>query len=576
MRTIPMSKFAALLGALLLAAAQRPYALSALHEKLLQPPFPVQAAQSLSAAGATELRGIIQSGHLPDLRWPNFTDYRVHVGNFYQSTGESLAWIRAMRPTQQAQILIQLLEEADDKGLHQDDYDGFRWAGRLAKFQSSPSESDVVHFDVALTICVMRYVSALHVGRVNPSHLGFELDSGRKKYNLPELLRLRLMDVSDPKLALAEIEPPFAGYYRAQDALRRYIELSRQDDGEKLPETKTLVDPGETYVSVARLARLLKLLGDLPAGVNVSADNNSYQGVLVDAVKRFQARHGLETNGRIGPQTIKQLNTPLRDRILQLQLTLERWRWLPARFSEPPVIVNIPEFRLRALDAKNQIALSMNVVVGKSFERFQTPVFDEGMKYVVFRPYWNVPPSIQRNEIVPAVVKNREYLVKNQFEVVTPGGQLVTDSNVSDEVLAGLRAGKFMIRQKPGPKNSLGLVKLIFPNAHNVYLHSTPAQELFSRSRRDFSHGCIRVEEPAELTAWVLRENPGWSLERVREAMESGKDNAQVNLTRPIPVIILYGTAVVPETGDVEFFDDIYGHDATLKKALAKGYPYPN
>jgi murein L,D-transpeptidase YcbB/YkuD len=343
-----------------------------------------------------------------------------------------------------------------------------------------------------------------------------------------------------------------------------------------LPETKTLVDPGETYVSVARLARLLKLLGDLPAGVNVSADNNSYQGVLVDAVKRFQARHGLETNGRIGPQTIKQLNTPLRDRILQLQLTLERWRWLPARFSEPPVIVNIPEFRLRALDAKNQIALSMNVVVGKSFERFQTPVFDEGMKYVVFRPYWNVPPSIQRNEIVPAVVKNREYLVKNQFEVVTPGGQLVTDSNVSDEVLAGLRAGKFMIRQKPGPKNSLGLVKLIFPNAHNVYLHSTPAQELFSRSRRDFSHGCIRVEEPAELTAWVLRENPGWSLERVREAMESGKDNAQVNLTRPIPVIILYGTAVVPETGDVEFFDDIYGHDATLKKALAKGYQYPN
>jgi murein L,D-transpeptidase YcbB/YkuD len=205
-----------------------------------------------------------------------------------------------------------------------------------------------------------------------------------------------------------------------------------------------------------------------------------------------------------------------------------------------------------------------------------TPVFDEDMKYVVFRPYWNVPSSIQKNEIVPAVVKNRDYLAKNQFEVVTPRGQLVTDGNVSDEVLAGLRAGKLVIRQKPRPKNSLGLVKLIFPNAHNVYLHNTPAQELFSRNRRDFSHGYIRVEEPAELTAWALRENPGWSLERLREAMESGKDNVQVNLTRPIPVIILYGTAVVSETGDVEFFDDIYGHDATLKKALAKGYQYPN
>ena len=314
MRAIPISKCAVLFGALLLAAAQRPYALPALHEKLSPPSSPKQGAPALSAAGAIELRGILQSGHLPDLRWPDFTDFRGQVSNFYQSTGESLTWIRAMQPTQQAQILIEVLQAADDKGLHQEDYDGSQWPGRLAKFKSSPSESEAVHFDVALTICVMRYVSALHVGRVNPNHLGFELDTDPKKYNLPELLRLRLIDAPDPKPALEEIEPPFTGYHRAQDALRRYIELSRQDDGEKLPDTKKPVDPGQTYAGVARLARLLKLLGDLPAGANVSADNNIYQGKLVDAVKRFQARHGLDTNGRIGPQTLKQLNTPLRNR----------------------------------------------------------------------------------------------------------------------------------------------------------------------------------------------------------------------------------------------------------------------
>jgi murein L,D-transpeptidase YcbB/YkuD len=159
--------------------------------------------------------------------------------------------------------------------------------------------------------------------------------------------------------------------------------------------------------------------------------------------------------------------------------------------------------------------------------------------------------------------------------VTTPSGQVVTSGPISDEVLEQLRTGKLFVRQKPGPTNALGLVKLMFPNEYNVYLHSTPSQQLFSQSRRDFSHGCIRVEKPAELAAWALRNNPGWDLARVQAAMQTGKDNVQVNLTQPIPVLILYGTAVVDEDGTVHFFDDIYGHDASLEKALAKGYPYP-
>jgi L,D-transpeptidase YcbB len=290
-------------------------------------------------------------------------------------------------------------------------------------------------------------------------------------------------------------------------------------------------------------------------------------------VKRFQARHGLSPDGRLGAQTIKQLNIPLASRIEQLNLALERWRWISPDFKEPPVVVNIPEFRLRAFDADHRVVLSMNVIVGKAM-RHETPVFDRDMRYVVFRPYWNVPPSIQRSEIVPAITRNRSYIAQKNYEVTTHNGQVVTDGPISDEVLEQLRAGKLAVRQKPGPSNSLGLVKLIFPNEYNVYLHSTPAQQLFSQSRRDFSHGCIRVEKPEELAAWALQGRPEWSLDRVRAAMRNGKDNVQVNLPQPIPVLIFYVTAVPAADGSVLFFEDLYGHDAELRKALAKGYPY--
>jgi len=196
------------------------------------------------------------------------------------------------------------------------------------------------------------------------------------------------------------------------------------------------------------------------------------------------------------------------------------------------------------------------------------------MKYVIFRPYWEVPYSIIRSEMVPHIQRDPEYLAKNQLEVVDARQSVVTDGTVSSEVLSQLRAGKLFIRQKPGPKNALGLVKFLFPNSYNVYMHDTPAPELFARSRRDFSHGCIRLEKPADLAAWVLRDNPGWTPERIHAAM-NGAQSQQVNLAQPIPVLIVYATVIVLEDGLVHFYDDIYGHDASLEKVLAKGYPYP-
>jgi murein L,D-transpeptidase YcbB/YkuD len=523
---------------------------------------------------SSQLRGIASAGQLPELRWPNFSDYREHVQNFYQPSGYTPAWVRNGQPTPQALAIINLLKQADIQGLDPEDYDGSRWADRLARMQNPQAAGQGAIFDTALTVCLMRYISDRHIGKVNPEHFKFGLNVEEKKYALPAFLRDRLVNGRDVNAELAQIGPPFAGYNRTLEVLQRYLQLASQDDGEKLPDSKKPIAPGSPYDGIPRLARLLRLLGDLPANTAIPEDSNLYQGALVDGVKSFQSRHGLKPDGRLDEQTLRHLNTPLSQRLDQLRLTLERWRWLPDRFNEPRIVVNIPEFRLRAYDDNGNPALSMNVIVGKAFHH-KTPIFEKDMRFVVFRPYWNVPPSIQRSEIVPAIQKDRDYISKKGFEVVTPAGQVVTSGAITDEVLAQLRAGKLEVRQKPGPTNALGLVKLMFPNEYNVYLHSTPSPQLFSQTRRDFSHGCIRVEHPAELAAWVLRDKPDWNVQRSQAAMTSGKDNEQVNLTHPVPVLILYGTAIVDPGGQVHFFDDIYGYDEELRQVLAKGYPFP-
>jgi murein L,D-transpeptidase YcbB/YkuD len=524
-----------------------------------------------SEAPADEIREIVTAGRLPDLVWPDFSDYRTYLKSFYEPSGYALAWIRQNQASPQAQAIIEVLKQADSKGLRAEDYDARRWDSRLRDLGQPANQA---RFDAALTVCAMRYISDLRIGRVNPRHFKFGIDVARKRYDLAQFVRDKLVNGSDMQAALEGIEPPFPGYKRTEAALEQYLKLMTEDDGEKLPEVSKTVGPGAEYAGVPRLARLLRLLGDLAPSTDVPP-GNVYQAPLIDAVKSFQIRHGVLADGRLGPQTVKLLNTPLSSRVQQLRLTLERWRWAPEEFPQPPVVVNIPEFLLRAYDPDGRVALRSNVIVGKSY-RHETPVFEEQLKYVVFRPYWNVPPGIQRSETVPAVERDRDYIAKNNYEVVTYDGQVVTSGKVSDDVLEQLRTRKLTVRQKPGPANALGLVKLIFPNEHNVYLHSTPSQRLFGESRRDFSHGCIRVEKADELAAWALAGNQqDWTLEKARAAMQGQTDNLQVNLLKPIPVLILYATAVVDPNGTIYFFEDLYGHDRELEKVLAKGYPYP-
>jgi len=541
-------------------------------------PAPIVAVETsqLSSDGRAWLQNTIASGNLLDLRWPNFSDYSNHLTKFYGFNGYSLWWVSGLQPTAQAKELIAVMRDADRKGLSAEDYDGSRWDGRLATLKTAtrqPTEADALKFDLALTVCVMRYISDLRIGKVNPKHLDFAFDEETKKYDLPEFIRDHIVNGSDVAGALAQVEPPYPGYRRTIQALQGYMELAKKDDGEQLPTLKKAILPGDVYPGVPRLVRLLQLVGDLPPGVNVPVDPPIYQGALVDAVKSFQRRHGRDANGHIDAQTVADLNVPLSQRVKQMQLTLERWRWLPESYQSAPIVANIPEFRLRAYDKDFNIGVTMNVVVGKAYGH-GTPVFNNTMQYVIFRPYWEVPYSITKAEIIPHLLRDPDYLAKDNLEVVDSRQNVVASGAVSSDVIEQLRAGKLFVRQKPGPKNSLGLAKFIFPNSYNVYMHDTPATELFSRSRRDFSHGCIRLEKPADLAAWVLRDNPGWTAERIHAAM-NGTETQQVNLAHPIPVLILYGTAIVLEDGLVHFYDDIYGHDAALEKALAKGYPYP-
>lgn len=518
----------------------------------------------------SQLRDIVNSGRLGNLRWPDFSDYVVHLRKFYAPSNYTLVWSVNNRATPQARAIIKVLQEADAKGLNARDYDSGLWAARIDQLHEPNA---TVVFDAALTVCTMRYISDLHIGRVNPQHFNFGLSVQRKKYDLAQFVRDRLVNGNDIRSVLNRVEPPFAGYKRTEIALDHYEKLAQEDDGEKLPDVSKAIEPGKEYAGIPRLTRLLRLLGDLPESANVKS-GNVYQEPVVSAVKHFEQRHGLTPDGRLGRQTIRQLNIPVSSRVEQLRLTMERWRWVPEEFTAPPVVVNIPEFRLRAFDKFGKVVLSMNVIVGKAY-RHETPVFEEDMQYIVFRPYWNVPPSIQRDEIVPAIERDRNYIANKGYEVTTSSGRVVTSGTISDSALQQLRAGRLLVRQKPGPNNALGLVKFIFPNDYNVYLHSTPSQRLFSESRRDFSHGCIRVAKPAELAAWALSNQPEWTLDKVRAAMQSGADNFQVNLAKPIPVLILYGTAVVEENGNVHFFEDLYGYDAALEEVLAKGYPYP-
>jgi murein L,D-transpeptidase YcbB/YkuD len=530
-----------------------------------------------SSETTDSLKSAASASQLAILRWPDFSDYAGHVQNFYAAREWEQAWIEGHKPTPQATTLIKLFQAIAAKGLNPEDYDASRWAARVAHLGSA-SDTELAQFDVAMTINTMRYISDLHIGRVSPTHFAFGVSVDSKKYDLPSFLTEQVVDSSDVAKALSTIEPQTEEYRNTIAALAKYQAMAAEEqkaNWQPLPVPAKPLAPGAAYAAAPQLEQRLQLLGDLPGGGSSGQPQAVYDANLSTAVKDFQLRHDLPNDGKLTPKTVAELNTPLSIRVHQIEDSLERWRWLSDEYLNAPILVNIPEFALLTYNPDHTVDFMMKVVVGDSVKQdHQTPVLTEMMKYVVMRPYWNVTPTIVKQEIIPHIEKNKSYLADKNFEVVTRAGKPVDDWTID-----GLEHGGLMVREKPGPKNSLGLIKFMFPNKYNIYLHSTPATELFDRTKRDFSHGCIRVQDPEKLAAWVLRDDPEWPPDKINDAMQDGPDNHIVPLKKPIPIVIFYATAIVvnqgPEQGRVHFFDDIYGYDKDLESVLAHGMPYP-
>jgi murein L,D-transpeptidase YcbB/YkuD len=526
------------------------------------------SAQPLPAPDRDEIRALIGRGALPQLHHPDFADLNQALDDYYGADGYAPQWLggSALWRAGLAELAV-----APEHGLDAADYDVAWIDGEMRAIAAGDrAPVRVARADVALTVAFCRLLSDLHRGRVAPERAGFKFSPGAKPLDCATLLRDAMSTGRLHEVVLAA-EPSFTLYRRLEDALARYRALTAVSlsPPPELPAGVRKVEPGGTYAGLAALSERLRLVGDLPATAEVPVGDR-YEGALVDAVRAFQDRHGLKADGVLGHDTLAQFSIPFAERVRQIELSLERLRWLPAFPGGPLIAVNIPSFRLWAFaDAHDDRAaqLSMPVIVGRAVNARETPVFIGEMRYVEFSPYWNVPPTIQRAEIVPHLGRDPAYWERENLEAVATDGKGTPITTLDAATLQGLESGALRVRQRPGARNALGGVKFVLPNTLDIYLHSTPAQELFEQTRRDFSHGCIRVADPPALAEFVLRDQPEWTDERIRAAMAAGKTST-VMLTQPIPVVLFYTTAIVDHTGRVLFQSDIYGYDRRLEQAL--------
>jgi murein L,D-transpeptidase YcbB/YkuD len=516
----------------------------------------------------SEIESIL-SGPIPEAV-REFRDFSLlfdEVTAFYQAREFEPVWLVDGKLTAKAIAVLGTLEISSSHGLRRGDYLAGIMASGLELVGKEPTDiRTLARVDAGLSATTMRYIKDLHQGRFSPQQLELGLNISHRQLDLAVELD-RVQAASDPTQVLDGFAPRHAAYNQLRGELAYYRRLATEESWSRLDVT-TVVRPGDNYGEADLLRHRLRLTKDLAPDAPDAGP--TYDETLVAAVERFQERHALGVDGIMGKNTFEQLNRSWDDRAVQIALGLERWRWIPDQLEENLVAVLVPAFRLRAVtgvESRDQEILQMRVVVGKAYDRFRTPIFKGEISYLDFRPYWNIPQSIVRREIAPHL-NEPGYLDKHDYEIVTefsnqPGGLPATEEN-----LEKVKRGQLLLRQRPGPKNALGEVKFIFPNEYNVYLHSTPAKGLFARARRDFSHGCIRVGDPAGLAEWVLADQAQWDESSIRGAMNEGSPT-RVMLSQRIPVYILYSTAVVDwADGRLHFYDDIYGLDDDLAEAL--------
>ncbi|MFM2361659.1 MAG: hypothetical protein RLZZ316_561 [Bacteroidota bacterium] len=388
--------------------------------------------------------------------------------------------------------------------------------------------------ELLLTLQFFRYARRAYAGNPQLDAKELEWFIPRKKLNLPVLLDSML---AAKEKDISAYEPVNRQYHLLKEYLIKYYAIEKRGGWHPIAIATKKIEAGDTASGIALVKQRLFLTGDL-AAVDTS---NEYNTSLIIAIKNFQHRYGFNEDGKLSNSLLAEMNRPITERIQQLLINMERIRWVPATPTTDYLLVNIPEFKLHVYE-KGKYAFNMNVVVGTAAN--STVIFNGNLKHVVFSPYWNVPPGILKNEVLPAIKRNPNYLAKHNME--WNGGA---------------------VRQKPGPKNSLGLVKFLFPNTYNIYLHDSPAKSLFEESKRAFSHGCIRLAAPKKLASFLLKSYPEWTDEKITAAMNKGKEQ-YVGLQRTVPVFIGYFTAWVDRDGKLNFRNDIYGHDKKMAARL--------
>lgn len=542
---------------------------------LALPPAPPQVPVAAVPEVADTITRILGTAQHPRLRWPLIADVTRDLWSLYDAEPDRLLWFEGRTPLPSVEGAVLAVNDARAFGLDPHDYDAAALQVQWAAIKSGrATATDLAQFDLALSIAGARLVRAVYVGRVDPGLLRWKYNGPRKRLDPATLLEEARAGRGLGEL-LRSFEPKVSHYVRARAVLATYRTLA--DAGEPPPVPvlaagQRKVVPGQVWSGTPQLAARLRALGDLVTDADDA--RAPYAGVIVAALERFQARHGLEPDGVIGPATIRALNVPLAARVRQIELAMERMRWLPDLGDRPNVFVNVANFRLWANDPRTKgEPLRMNVVVGGALDH-QTPLFVEQLEYIVFRPFWNPPRSILLKEILPKARKDAGYMARNQYEIVASGADDAPALEATPENLDKVQQGRLALRQRPGPSNSLGLAKFIFPNDENVYMHGTPSRGGFAKARRDLSHGCVRLQDPAALAAWALKDQPEWTRERIDEAMNGDKP-VRVNLRQPMTVVLFYDTVHVSRQGVVYFMEDIYGHDAVLDGALKQGYPYP-
>jgi murein L,D-transpeptidase YcbB/YkuD len=473
---------------------------------------------------------------------PQYVAFAEQFKDFYSHRNYQYAWFDTSGLAEQANNFINLqnsyINDFADSSLFNASLQTLVDTFNTQKTKPSLSDAKIMQTEMFLTGQFFQYAAKVYKGSdIDAAQLGWFIP--RKKIDLTVLLDSSLKSKAKETDAYA---PQNSQYKKLQEYLSKYILLEKQETTDTIANVVKPLKQNEADPRIIQIRNRLQLFGD----TETADSSDVYDSTMVIAVKNFQRRMGLSVDGAVGNKMIAELNVPVSKRIRQMLVNMERVRWMPAEKDTNYILVNIPEYKMHVYDS-GHLVFDMNVIVGTAAN--STVIFNGNLKYVVFSPYWNVPESIVKREIMPSIKRNANYIAKNNMEIT------------------GYSGGVPNVRQKPGPSNSLGLVKFLFPNNYNIYFHDTPNRNLFTQANRSFSHGCIRLGEPKKFAEYMLRNDSTWTSDQIEKAMHLAKEK-WVTVKKAVPVLIVYFTAWVDKDGLLNFRKDIYGHDEKMGEKL--------